>query len=101
MFRTGERYDQRHRAMSAQPGQLQEEQQQPAARRSRRDTGRTAALVLLGILATVFAFLNLNEVKVNWIIGSGKAPLIIVIVVSLLVGIVLAYFSERASRRRR
>jgi uncharacterized integral membrane protein len=89
--------------MSAQPGQLQEEQQQPqpTERRNRRERARTVALVVLAVLVTVFAFLNLNEVKVNWIIGSGKAPLIIVIVVSLLVGIVLCYFSQRISRKRR
>jgi uncharacterized integral membrane protein len=88
--------------MSAQPGQLQEEQQQPPReRRSRRETSRTAALLLLAVLATVFAFLNLNQVEVDWIIGSGKAPLIIVIVVSLLAGIVLSYFSQRITRRRR
>jgi uncharacterized integral membrane protein len=34
-------------------------------------------------------------VKVSWIFGSGKAPLIIVIVISLLVGIVLTHFVER------
>jgi uncharacterized integral membrane protein len=88
--------------MSAQPGQLQEEQQKPPReRRSRREASRTAALLLLAVLATVFAFLNLNQVEVDWIIGSGKAPLIIVIVVSLLAGIVLAYFSQRITRRRR
>jgi general stress protein CsbA len=79
--------------MSAQPGQLQEEQQQPPReRRSRRETSRTAALLLLAVLATVFAFLNLNQVEVDWII---------VIVVSLLAGIVLSYFSQRITRRRR
>ena len=64
----------------------------PAAgeRRSRREMARTAALVILAILITLFAVFNLKEVKVNWVFGSGKAPLIIVIVVSLLVGIVLA-----------
>jgi uncharacterized integral membrane protein len=41
-----------------------------------------------------------NQVKVNWIFGSGKAPLIIVIVVSLLVGIVLTHFAERRSAKR-
>ena len=88
--------------MSAPPGELQEEQQQPPReRRSRRETARTAALLVLAVLATVFAFLNLNKVEVDWIIGSGKAPLIIVIVVSLLVGIVLCYFSQRITRRRR
>jgi uncharacterized integral membrane protein len=89
--------------MSAQPGQLQEEQQQPqpTERRSRRDRARTVALVVLAVLITVFAFLNVKDVKVNWIVGSGRAPLIIVIVVSLLVGIVLSYFSQRISRKRR
>jgi uncharacterized integral membrane protein len=57
-------------------------------------------LVLAG-LAIAFAVLNLNEVKVNWIVGSGHAPLIIVIVISLLVGIVFTYLAERVGRRRR
>ena len=56
---------------------------------------------MLAILITLFAVLNLDEVKVNWVFGSGHAPLIIVIVISLLVGIVLAYFADRRPRRRR
>jgi uncharacterized integral membrane protein len=53
------------------------------------------------VLATLFAVLNLDEVKVDWIVGSGHAPLIIVIVVSLLAGIVLTYFADRQARKRR
>jgi uncharacterized integral membrane protein len=34
-------------------------------------------------------------------VGSGHAPLIVVIVISLLVGIVLTHFAERMSRSRR
>ncbi len=45
--------------------------------------------------------LNVDEVKVNWILGSGHAPLIIVIVISVLVGIVLTYLAERITRKRR
>ena len=56
---------------------------------------RTGGIVALAILVTVFAFLNLSQVKVNWILGSGHAPLIVVIVISLLVGIVLTYAAER------
>ncbi|MFI4992682.1 MAG: hypothetical protein ACHQCH_03560 [Solirubrobacterales bacterium] len=71
----------------------------PAAEpRSRREMARTGALVILAILITLFAVFNLKEVKVNWVFGSGKAPLIIVIVVSLLVGIVLTHFAERKRR---
>jgi uncharacterized integral membrane protein len=70
-------------------------------RRRRREQTRTAALVLLAILITLFAVLNVKEVKVNWIFSSGHAPLIIVIVVSLFVGVALGYFVERRSRKRR
>jgi uncharacterized integral membrane protein len=62
---------------------------------------RASSLFILAALAIVFALLNLNEVEVHWAFGSGKAPLIVVIVISLLVGIVLTYFAERLSRRRR
>jgi len=68
--------------------------------RSRRESARTGALIVLSILITLFAVFNLDQVKVHWIVGSGKAPLIIVIVVSLLVGIVLTHFAERRSRKR-
>ena len=44
--------------------------------------------------------LNLDDIKVDWVFGSGSAPLIIVIVISLLVGIVLTYFFERRSKRK-
>jgi uncharacterized integral membrane protein len=73
----------------------------PGERRSRRELARTGAMVVLAVLITLFAVLNLDEVKVHWIFGSGRAPLIIVIVISLLVGIVLTYFAERLVRRRR
>ena len=70
-------------------------------KRSRRELARTGALVILAILITLFAVFNLKEVKVSYVFGSGKAPLIIVIVISALVGIVLAYFAERIPRKRR
>jgi len=62
---------------------------------------RTGAMVVLAVLITLFAVTNLDEVKVHWIFGSSRAPLIIVIVISLLVGIVLTYFAERLVRKRR
>jgi uncharacterized integral membrane protein len=69
--------------------------------RSRREQVRTGSLVVLAILITLFAVFNLESVKVNWIFGSGHAPLIVVIVISLLVGIVLTYFAERRTSKRR
>jgi uncharacterized integral membrane protein len=70
-------------------------------KRSRRETTRTGALLALAVLITLFAVFNVKEVKVSYVVGSGKAPLIIVIVISLLVGIVLAYFVDRRPKKTR
>jgi uncharacterized integral membrane protein len=72
-----------------------------AGRRDRKELARAGAMLVLAGLFIAFALLNLKDVRVDWIFGSGRAPLIIVIVISLLVGIVLTYFGERVSRRRR
>src|SRR4029077_20601399 len=72
-----------------------------AARRSRREQARTASLVVLAVLITLFAVFNVDQVKVHYIFGTGKAPLIIVIVVSVVVGAVLTRFAERSLGKRR
>lgn len=69
--------------------------------RGKRELRRQAGVAILAILITLFAVFNLNEVKVSYVFGSGKAPLIIVIVISMLVGIVITYLAERLPRRRR
>jgi len=71
------------------------------ARRSRRESARAVGLALLAVLVAVFAVLNLGNVEVDWIFGSGRAPLIVVIVASVMVGILLAYVGERWLRGRR
>lgn len=82
----------------ASPAQTPKARQAPGSRRSRKEMARTGALVLLAVLVTLFAVLNVGEVKVNWIFGAGEAPLIIVIVVSLLVGVIFTHFAERRRR---
>lgn len=67
----------------------------------RREQARRASLAALAIVIVAFAVTNLKEVKVKWIVGSGHAPLIIVIVVSVVIGVVLGHFAERRSSRRR
>lgn len=69
--------------------------------RSKRERARTGGLVAVAIAMTLFAVLNVKDVEVNWIFGKSSTPLIVVIVVSLLVGILLAHFAELRSRRRR
>ena len=39
----------------------------------------TIGLIALGVLVTVFAVLNLESVKVDWIVHTTHAPLIVVI----------------------
>jgi uncharacterized integral membrane protein len=77
-----------------------ERSRQEPARRSPAEVFRTGGMVVLAVLATLFAVFNLKEVKVSWIFGSGHAPLIVVIVISVVAGIVLTYLAERINRRR-
>jgi uncharacterized integral membrane protein len=42
-----------------------------------------------------FAVANLDEVEVNWIVGTWDTPLIIVIAISILVGAALGYLAAR------
>lgn len=69
-------------------------------KRSNRELARTGGLVVLAVLITLFAVLNTESVQVNWIVGSGSAPLILVILISVLFGIVLTYLVDRIKSRR-
>lgn len=80
---------------------ISDQTQAPEQRRSRRDRTRTLALIVLAVLITLFAVFNTGKVRVDWIFGTDEAPLIIVIVVSLLVGIALTHFAERRGAKRR
>jgi uncharacterized integral membrane protein len=66
--------------------------------RGRRRQARTVAFLALGALGGIFAVLNLDEVEVNWIVGTWDTPLIIVIALSILVGAGLGFL---AARRRK
>ena len=54
------------------------------------------ALVLAGA-GVAFAAANLDEVKVNWLLGTWRTPLILVIALSILGGAGLGFL---VSRRR-
>jgi uncharacterized integral membrane protein len=70
-----------------------------SGQRSTREKLRLAGAAVAGTLAVLFALLNLDQVEVNWVLGSGQTPLIVVIVVSFLLGVavdrLLAYRSSR------
>jgi uncharacterized integral membrane protein len=58
---------------------------------------RQIAALILAALGVAFAAVNLDEVKVNWILNTWRTPLIVVIALSMLVGAALGYL---VSRRR-
>jgi uncharacterized integral membrane protein len=65
--------------------------------RSRKEKARLVVAGTLGGLTVAFGLLNLNQVEVNWILGTWETPLILVIAISLLVG---ALFGFALARRR-
>jgi uncharacterized integral membrane protein len=69
--------------------------------RDRREQARIVVGLTVIILAIVFAVVNLNSVEVDWIVSSSKAPLIIVIAISVVGGFVLGWLGHRGSTRRR
>ncbi len=58
---------------------------------------RQVAALVLAALGVAFAAVNLDEVKVNWILNTWRTPLIVVIALSMLVGAALGFL---VSRRR-
>ena len=84
----------------SEPVQTPPPSQPKADRRGRRERTRTVAFIILAVLITLFAVFNLERVEVSWIVGTGHAPLIVVIVISLLVGGVLTHFAERRASKR-
>jgi uncharacterized integral membrane protein len=85
---------------TGQPGP-EEKRAGKAKRRSSGQLARSGALIVLAVLVMLFAVSNARQVQVDWIFGSGKAPLIVVILITLLVGIVITYLAGRLARRKR
>ena len=68
--------------------------------RGRREQARTIAALGLGGLGVLFAVLNVDEVEVNWILGTWSTPLIIVIALSFLVGAAVGFLVARRREGR-
>ena len=67
----------------------------------RRRQQRLIAAGVIGALVVVFAVINLNDVKVHWLIATGQTPLIVVIVLAFLLGIVADRLLLARARRKR
>jgi uncharacterized integral membrane protein len=73
----------------------------PEDKPDRAANTRVAAAAVLGGIAALFAVVNLDDVKVNWVVDSWQTPLIVVIALSMLLGAGLDRFLVRRSRKRR
>ena len=76
--------------------------EKPAAEKPARDRARIVAAAIIGAVVAAFALLNLDDVRVHWIVASGQTPLILVIVLAFALGMAAdRLFVVRAKRRRR
>jgi uncharacterized integral membrane protein len=66
----------------------------------RRERARLIAGLILGGVGLAFALVNLRNVKVDWIVGSGHSPLILVIAVSVLIGVGIDRIAVSRARKR-
>ena len=66
----------------------------------RRERARLISAGVLGALVTAFALLNLGDVKVHWLLTTGRTPLIVVIALAFLLGVIVDRLVIRARRKR-
>ena len=59
---------------------------------------RQIAGLALAAVGIVFAVVNFDQVKVNWILGTWKTPLIVVIALSIVIGAGLGLLVARGRR---
>jgi hypothetical protein len=65
-----------------------------------KDRARLYTAGVIGALLAAFALLNLDDVKVHWILGTSRPPLFFVIVIAVLGGVALDRLILRAKRKR-
>lgn len=66
----------------------------------RRDRARLISAGVLGAVVAAFALLNVGDVKVHWLVITGRTPLIVVIAFAFLLGVMVDRLVIRARRRR-
>jgi uncharacterized integral membrane protein len=67
----------------------------PDKRRSRKENTRLVAVAAVSAIAALFAVLNLEEIEVNWIVGTWDTPLIVVVALSMVLGAGLGFLVGR------
>ena len=72
----------------------------PPPKKQRDLTSKTIAAVAVAILLLAFGLSNRDDVSIDWLVGTGDAPLIIVIVVSAGLGAILGAAAVRGRSKR-
>jgi uncharacterized integral membrane protein len=70
----------------------------PARKRRLRENTRLISVGVLAVVATVFAVVNLDEVKVHLLVSTPRIPLIIVIAICILIGAAMGWVVGRRGR---
>jgi uncharacterized integral membrane protein len=74
--------------------------QQAVVKADRRHRARLVAAAIIGGVVAAFALLNLNDVKVHWLVATGQTPLILVIVVAFALGVAVDRLVIFRAKRR-
>ena len=61
---------------------------------------KTVAAVAVAILLIAFGLSNRDDVPIDWLVGTSRSPLIVVIVVSAALGAILGGLAVRRGARR-
>jgi uncharacterized integral membrane protein len=85
----------------AAPTQRPAREPAPRTKEERREARKRIVALVIAAIVIVFAVVNLDRVKVDWIVTTGHTPLIVVIVVSFLLGIAADRLAIARKRRRR
>jgi uncharacterized integral membrane protein len=72
---------------------------EPRGERSPAEKRRLAAIGVLGVIAGVFAVLNLDEVHVELVFADPRLPLVVVILACLAIGFAAGTLAGRRRRR--
>jgi uncharacterized integral membrane protein len=73
----------------------------PRRHPEKRRDARVVAAGVLGAIIAAFALLNLDNVKVHWLVTTGQTPLIVVIAFAFILGMVVDRLVIRARKKRR
>jgi uncharacterized integral membrane protein len=73
----------------------------PRTPEEQRAMRKRIVALAIAIVVVLFAVLNFGRVKVNWIVTTGHAPLIVVIIVSVALGFAADRLLIERNKRRR